>query len=164
MSGGITTWTSNSVPIKFDINGGQAGFGTIWGGLAIGVICLAHSAYVRRKTWPVTRIWSDVASVSLICQCIAFLVTQYVSMTPGTMAFVNNVVGNVWCGLPGQLSDNCTFMPLALALCRALCSVPCRECGPHFLFGMSGVLARRAFGPRFLTLIVNASLQLSIAS
>ncbi len=92
---------------------------TLWFGIGLSIVCLVHSAYIRGRSWPTTRVWTDLASFALLCECICFLSCFNGRCNLWTTTMVNNVVGNSVFGLICQTCDNYqTFLRFQLLIGR----------------------------------------------
>ena len=78
-----------------------------YGLMAVSVAVLIHSAYMRGKLFPVTRIWTDVAATCCFFSCICLLQCKWSQDCSITKTGVlNNVLGLALFGSPIQIADN----------------------------------------------------------
>jgi hypothetical protein len=91
----------------------------LWFAIFLSVACLLHSAYIRGRSWPTTRIWTDLASCMLLCQCICFLSCFNGRCDLYWTTIVNNILGNSVFGMICQTCDNYqTFVRFELLIGR----------------------------------------------
>ena len=120
------TWFHNSTEIIYH------GSTILYIGIIIGVMVLAHSFYINHtkqpgKRWKTVRIVNDLAAITLILECVCFLITVKCSLSVNNNIILKNLLGNASFAAICQGWNNAASLYCLLLTAKCLSSSPlCR--------------------------------------
>ncbi len=69
-------------------------FPTMMAGLVVSGVCIMHSAYLHRMSFPFVRIMSDVSAMAVVCYASLCLVLNISNVAPERAIVLYNVLGD----------------------------------------------------------------------